>query len=87
MGIVGLDGQVLWVYANPGAEAPVFKVALPETVTLLYDFLELVPEGSGPAPKPLRTRLALVSFVTRLYGLKSMTTDSLVLSAQNIPPG
>ncbi|MBD2036580.1 AAA family ATPase [Leptolyngbya sp. FACHB-321] len=53
MGIVGLDGQVLWVYTNPRAEAPVFKVALPETVTLLYDFLELVPDGAGPAPKPI----------------------------------
>lgn len=47
MGLVGIDGQVLWIYTNPAANAPVFKVALPETVTLLYDFLELVPEGTG----------------------------------------
>lgn len=47
MGIVGIDGQVLWIYASPDASAPVFKIALPETVTLLYDFLELTPLNSG----------------------------------------
>lgn len=47
MGIVGIDGQILWIYANPSANSPVFRIALPETVTLLYDFFELTPEGTG----------------------------------------
>lgn len=47
MGIVGIDGQVLWIYPSPNATAPAFKIALPETVTLLYDFLELTPSDSG----------------------------------------
>lgn len=47
MGILGIDGQVLWIYASPNASAPVFKIALPETVTLLYDFLELTPSNIG----------------------------------------
>jgi len=52
MGLVGIDGKVLWIYTSPAsAMAPVFKVALPDTVTLLYDFLELLPDGAG-TPKP-----------------------------------
>ena len=51
MGLVGIDGQVLWMFANPKSNGPVFKVSLPETVTLLYDFLELTPEGKGPGPR------------------------------------
>lgn len=46
MGIVGIDGQVLWIYASPNTSGPVFKVTLPETVTLLYDFLELTPSDN-----------------------------------------
>lgn len=47
MGIVGIDQQILWVYTNPSAQSPVFKIALPSTVNLLYTFLQLLPADSG----------------------------------------
>jgi flagellar biosynthesis GTPase FlhF len=47
MGIVGIDQQVLWVYTNPNAQSPVFRIALPNTVNLLYTFLQLLPVDSG----------------------------------------
>jgi len=56
MGIAGIDGQVLWIFADPAnTQAPVFKIALPETVTLLYDFLELTPsDASGSIENDLK---------------------------------
>lgn len=47
MGIVGIDQQILWVYTNPNAQSPVFRIALPTTVNLLYTFLQLLPVDSG----------------------------------------
>lgn len=47
MGIVGIDQQILWVYTNPSAQSPVFKITLPNTVNLLYTFLQLLPADSG----------------------------------------
>ncbi len=48
MGLVGIDQKILWVYLDPAnSNAPVFRIALPETIKLLYDFYELIPEGTG----------------------------------------
>ena len=52
MGLVGIDAQSLWIYTSPTANAPVFRIALPETVKLLYDFFELTPSDAGVIPKP-----------------------------------
>ncbi len=47
MGIVGIDQKILWVYTHPNGQSPVFKIALPNTVNLLYTFLQLQPADSG----------------------------------------
>jgi len=47
MGIVGIDHKILWVYINPSAQSPVFRIALANTVDLLYTFLQLLPADSG----------------------------------------
>jgi hypothetical protein len=47
MGIVGIDQKILWVYTNPSAQSPVFRIALANTVDLLYTFFQLLPADSG----------------------------------------
>ncbi len=47
MGIVGIDEHILWIYTNPKSQHPVFRIAIPDTVRLLYSFLTLTPTDSG----------------------------------------
>jgi DNA-directed RNA polymerase subunit RPC12/RpoP len=50
IGLVGIDRKYLWIFINPKtdfANYPVIRLALPETVNLLHNFWELVPEKEG----------------------------------------
>jgi hypothetical protein len=46
MGIVGIDQQILWIYTSPNAQVPIFRIALPKTVNLLYAFFQLMPSDT-----------------------------------------
>ncbi len=47
MGIVGMDLKILWIYTDPSTQGPVFRIALANTVDLLYTFFQLLPADSG----------------------------------------
>jgi hypothetical protein len=50
IGLVGIDRNCLWIYLCPKTDFPnypVIRLALPETVKLLHNFWELVPEKEG----------------------------------------
>jgi len=47
MALVGIDQQILWIYTSPQKNTPIFRVALTETVKLLYSFYELIPSDMG----------------------------------------
>ncbi len=47
MGIVGIDRQILWIYPSLSAATPVFKIALNDSVDLLYTLFQLVPSDIG----------------------------------------
>lgn len=56
MGIVGIDQQILWVYTNPSAQSPVFRITLPNAATLLYTFLQLLPADSKGNVRTVKNR-------------------------------
>ncbi|HEX2915470.1 MAG TPA: AAA domain-containing protein [Chloroflexia bacterium] len=48
MCMVGIDRDILWIYLNPkNPSYPVLRIFMPDTVRLLYNFWELLPEDQG----------------------------------------
>ncbi len=53
IGLVGIDRKSLWIFVNPKTDFPnypVIRLGLPETVKLLHNFWQLVPEGKEEPP-------------------------------------